>query len=142
MRRRPAIVLFLLVLLAIGGAVFYQFLRKDTAPSVPEINDYLINLPESSGWKFGPLTSTGHYYSHYAKPGLFKRLGLNRNIVRENYYGLGSDSAGDDIFITIWTENEQVAKIEIVAVSPETAFKEMLFRRFPSLRRRDLDPKR
>ena len=49
MRRKPAIILFLLLFLSIGGAVLHYQLHKERPPEYGELDAFLRDLPASSG---------------------------------------------------------------------------------------------
>jgi len=116
MRRKPAILLFLLLLfLSIGGAVFHQQLRKERPPEFRELDAFLRDLPASSGRVLQVHQAfPGHKQRHR---GWWDRLRIRReDYVETDFYYLRK-IGNDDASLTTGTSMEDL--LQGLASHPE-----------------------
>jgi hypothetical protein len=135
MRRKPAIILVLLLFLSIGGAVFYQQMRKDTSPGFAEVDAFLRLPPVSGDWRFDGHVAVGGY--HHSKPGWWNRLGIRRLILhQQENYRFTHVRTNEMIIFSVWREGNSITKVGVSGSSSNIeTFKDFAFSAFPQLRR-------
>jgi len=142
MRRKPAIILFALLLLLffIGGAVFLQYFYKGTRPGYLEIDSFLRNEIASGDWMFLRKEPTRSY--HIVNPAWWNKIGIRpRSHYEMDHYQFKNLLTEGATRIIVWREEGKVVMIQygsgdVVSIG----FKELLCRRFPILRDPSFDP--
>ena len=141
MRRKPAILLFvLLVFLSIGGAVFHQNFYKGKRPGFSEIDSFLRNEIASGDWVFARKQQTNSF--HIVKPAWWNKIGLRpKSHYEMDLYQFNNLLTSGTTAIAIWREDGKVVTIQYGDASlVSTGFQEILCRRFPVLRDPSFNP--
>ena len=84
MRRKPAILLFLLIFLSLGGAILFHHLRKDPRPPFAEVDAFLKNEAAT-----GDLLVSHFPQTSFQRPrsGWWDHLGIHLlNTIEEDEY--------------------------------------------------------
>jgi len=142
MRRKPAILLFvLLLLLSIGGAVIHQHFYKGTRPGYPELDSFLRNEIASSGdWMFLRKEPVRSY--RMVKPAWWNKIGIRPKSQFEMDLYLYKNLLTEGITnIIVWRKDGKVVMVQYGSGDPaDKGFKELLCRKFPVLRDPSYNP--
>jgi hypothetical protein len=137
MRRKPAILLFLLVLLlSIGGAIFHHRLSKEKSPSFAELDTFLRQVPAAGEWELYHKTFPDGKSS---RAGWWEWLGIRRHdLYQEDIYEFNHLLNKDIIQVYITRENGRVFEVIISSVrntrsGSDASFRESIHRKFPQL---------
>lgn len=141
MRRKPAIILFaLLLFLSIGGAVFHQHFYKGKRPGYPEIDSFLRNEIASGDWMFSRKEPTRSYF--IVKAAWWNKIGFRpKSHYEMDHYQFKNLLTEGSTMIIVWREDGKVVMIQYGGGDPVSkGFKELLCRKFPHLRDPSFDP--
>jgi len=139
MPRKPAILLSaLLLLLSIGGAVFYQKLRQHAPPDFAEIDTY-FRTTDFAGWRLKERADMKP--ATYRIHGWWDKLGIQRREVsKQDSYTLMHDGKPEKIVVSVFRSDGKVADLtfggvmEIDPADIET-IRKIIIGKFPQLRR-------
>lgn len=136
MLRKLAIVLFLLVFLAFGGAVAYQLYSKPLRPTLAEVDTFLRHLPAESGWRFEKHTPVSH--AMVRNPGWWDRIGYHhRTRYERGEYHLIHERTQRKMHVCVWHEAGRVDYVRYhtqpITSPEEQAFSTRFLAGFPEL---------
>lgn len=132
MRWKPAILLCLL-LLVIGGGMFYQKLSKERHPDFTEVHEFFKHSAASGDW-------TLFYHENYdfrrARNGWWDSIGIHRKQRDQNdLYTFNNKVTKGVVLIVIAREDGKMIRVGFSGHSRDTAiFNDVLSRKFPTLR--------
>ena len=116
MRRKPAIFLALLLLLSIGGALFYHHLRNQR-PSFHETDAFMRNEAATGDWQFVSHSSVAPF--HYSRAGWWDYLHIRRSgTIEEDHYGF-LHPAGKEAAIAVVRRKNGIVQYVYVSALPK-----------------------
>ena len=136
MRPKPAIFLFLLVLLlSFGGAIAYHHFRKDERPTFTEVDTFLRGMPVPEGWRYDRRASGASF--HFNKENWWYRMGIGRKIRYEQENFIYTHPTKGEVNLCIWHTGGRVHRI-IFAVPPADFkvlrfYQEAYSRKYPAI---------
>jgi hypothetical protein len=149
MRRKPAILISLIVLLLIGGGgvAFYLHLCAQDIPTFTDMESYMPELPESMGWAPGSTScQIKHENALRSRNRWLRKLGIDTDDVHmtRSYFFTASEPPGKSWTVTFEASDpgnlDEVleAGLHAISVTGEPAEAEKarraLLEKFPALR--------